>query len=178
MLSFWISLASVTKALPSFPVSTQFVFIKSPAGRFGSYDSLFYSLVSYRNFGHRKTVRNLPKFLVSSISTWGPKEHEFLERGVTVPERVGTGTRYPFRHFVCLFVCLSFLLLSEPCKIFARGLCKSQTAHLVLLWTWMRKTKQVRKSSPGFVMTGLDFRLANCHLPGLKFHSVFCHCEG
>lgn len=120
MLSFWISLASVTKALPSFPVSTQFVFIKSPAGRFGSYDSLFYSLVSYRNFGHRKTVRNLPKFLVSSISTWDPKEHELLERGVTMPERVGTGTRYPFRHFVCLFVC-HFCFFQSPVKYLLVG---------------------------------------------------------
>ena len=134
MLSFLIILASVMKALPSFTVITQFVFIKSPAGRFGSYDSLFYSFASYRKFGHRETVRNLPKFIVSSISTWGPKEHELLEHGVTLPERVGTGMRYPFRHFIGLFVC-HFLLLSDPCKIFARGLCKSQTVHLVLLGT-------------------------------------------
>lgn len=67
--SFWISLASVMKSLPSFSDCQCLIHLHQvPAGRFGCYYFLFYSFIIYRKLGHQKIEWDLTIFSIELIN--------------------------------------------------------------------------------------------------------------
>lgn len=177
---FGRSSASAMEALPSFLVRYSIYLHQAPSRKIQLLWLPSYSFLIYRKFGHRKTVRNLPKFLVHQ------KEKVHLCLGSKGAERprvtrhcIGkTWDRNAKSIQAIFFVVVGhFCVFQIPAKYELMVCVNLKPCTRYCYGLGWGRTYPRRQSSSGFVMTGLDFRMVNRPPPSLRFHSVFCPRE-